>query len=50
MTSSFSIHLLMDICFHVLTIVNSTSMNIGVTVSFQIIIFSGDMPRSETAG
>ena len=37
-------------CFHVLAIVNSTAMNIGVHVSFQIIVFSGYMPRSGIAG
>ena len=35
-------------CFHVLAIVNSAAMNIGVYVSFQIrvFVFSGYMPRS----
>ena len=37
-------------CFHVLTIVNSAGMNIGVRVSFQIIVFSRCMPRSGIAG
>ena len=37
-------------CFHVLAIVNSTAMNIRVQVSFQIIILSGYMHRSGTAG
>ena len=38
--------------FHVLTIINSAAMNIGVLVSFQIrvFIFSGYMPRSGIAG
>ena len=35
-------------CFHVLAIVNSASMNIGVHVSFQIMFFSGYIPRSVT--
>ena len=35
-------------CFHVLA-VNSAVMNTGVHVSFQIIIFSGYMPRSGIA-
>ena len=37
-------------CFHVLAIVNSGAMNIGVHVSFSIMIFSGYMPSSEIAG
>ena len=38
-------------CLHMLTIVNSAAINIGVHVSFQIrvFIFSGYMPRSGTA-
>ena len=36
-------------CFHVLAIVNSAKMNIGVHVSFGIKIFSGSMPRSGIA-
>ena len=36
-------------CFCVLTIVNSTSVNIGVPVSFWIIIFSEYMPGSGIA-
>ena len=37
-------------CFHVLAIVNSAAMNIGVHVSFQIRVLSGYMPRSGIAG
>ena len=37
-------------CFHVLAIANSAAMNIGVHVSFWIMVFSGYMPRSGTAG
>ena len=37
-------------CFHFLAIVNSAAMNLEVNVSFQIIVLSGYMPRSETAG
>ena len=37
-------------CFHVLAIVNSAAMNIGVHVSFQIVVFSGYIPRSGIAG
>ena len=37
-------------CFHVLTIVISAAMNIGVHVSFWIMVFSGYMPRSGIAG
>ena len=36
--------------FHVLDIVNSAAMNIGVDVSFQIMIFSRYMPMSGTVG
>ena len=35
--------------FHVLTIVNTAAMNIGVHVSFGIMIFSEYMPRSRIA-
>ena len=37
-------------CFHVLAIVNSASVNIGVLVSYLIMVFSGYMPRSVIAG
>ena len=37
-------------CFHVLAIVNSAAMNIGVHVSFQIMVFFRYMPRSGIAG
>ena len=37
-------------CFHVLAIVNSAAMNIGVHVSFRIMVFSGYMPRTGIAG
>ena len=37
-------------CFHVLPIVNSAAVNIGVYVSFQIMVFCGYMPRSGIAG
>ena len=37
-------------CFHVLAIVNSAAVNIGVHVSFRIIVLSGYMPRSGIAG
>ena len=36
-------------CVHVLALVNSASVNIGVHVSFRITFFSGYMSRSETA-
>ena len=33
-------------CFHVLAIINSAAVNIGVCVSFSIMVFSGYMPSS----
>ena len=36
-------------CFYVLAVVNSAAMNAGVHVPFQIMVFSGHMPRSEIA-
>ena len=49
----FFIHSSTDVhwdCFHVLTIVNSAAMNIGVHVSLWIMVFSGYLPRSDIAG
>ena len=37
-------------CFHVLAIVNSAAMNTRVHVSFQMMFFSGYVPRSGIAG
>ena len=37
-------------CFHVLAIVNSVAVNIGMQVPFQITVLSGYMPRSGIAG
>ena len=37
-------------CFHVLAIVNSAAKNIGVHVSFRIMVFSRYMPRCGIAG
>ena len=37
-------------CFHVLAIVNSAAMNIGVHVSFSVLVSLGHMPRSGIAG
>ena len=37
-------------CFHVLAVVNRAAVNIGVHVSFSVLISSGYMPRSGIAG
>ena len=37
-------------CLHILTIVNIVAVNIGVHVSFRIVIFSGYIPSSGIAG
>ena len=37
-------------CVHVLAIVNSAAVNIGVHVSFSLLVSSGYMPRSGIAG
>ena len=37
-------------CFLVLAIVNSAAMNNGIHVCFSVLVSSGDMPRSGTAG
>ena len=37
-------------CFHVLAIVNSASVSIGIHVSFWAMFFSGYMPKSGIAG
>ena len=49
----FSIHSSVDGhlgCFHVLAILNSAAMNIGLHVFFKIIVLSENMPRSRIAG
>ena len=53
MYHSFCIHSSVNghlCCFHVLANVNSTTVNIGIHVSFSIMIFSGYMPSSGTVG
>ena len=50
---SFFIHLSVNGhlgCFHALAIINSAAMNIGVHVSFSILVSSGYMPRNGIAG
>ena len=37
-------------CFHVLALVNSAAVNIGVHVSFWVLVLSGYMPSSGIAG
>ena len=37
------------VCFHVLAIVNSAAVNTGFHISFQIMFFSGYMPRTGIA-
>ena len=52
-TTSLSIHPYVDGhlgCFHVLAIVNSAAVNIGVHVCFWIMVFSRYMPRIGIAG
>ena len=49
MNHNFFIHLSVDGhlgCFHVLAVVHSAVMNIGVHVSFSIMFFSGYMPSN----
>ena len=52
-TAALSIHLLMDhpCCnFYDLAIINSAGVNIGVQVSFSILVSSGYMPNSGISG
>ena len=53
MYHNFFIHSSVDEClgcFHVLAIVNSAAVNIGVHVSFSVLVSLGYMPRSGIAG
>ena len=50
---NFIIHSFVDgylCCFHVLAIVNNAAVNIGVHVSFSVLVSSGYMPRSGIVG
>ena len=52
MYHNFFIHLSVDRhlgCFHILAIINSAAMNIGVHVSFSVMVSSGYMPSSGIA-
>ena len=37
-------------CFHILAIVNNAAVNIGIHVSFSVLVSSGYMPSSGIAG
>ena len=37
-------------CFHVLAIVNSAAVNVGIYVSFSVLVSSEYVPRSGIAG
>ena len=37
-------------CFHVLAVINSAAMNIGIHVSLSVLVYSVCMPRSGIAG
>ena len=37
-------------CFHIMAIVNIAALNIGVHVSFVIVVLTGYMPRSRVSG
>ena len=53
MYHNFFIHSTVDRhlgCFHILAVVNSAAMNIGVHVSFSILVSSGYMPSGGIAG
>jgi len=50
MYHSFFNHSSVSGCFHVLAIVDSAAVNIGVHVSFSILVSSGYMPSSGITG
>ena len=50
---TFFVHASVDkhlVCLHVLTVVSSAAMNVGVHIIFQIMVFCRYMPRNGISG